>query len=174
MNSRSINVRLNTPPVNNIRGRVAFAVTVLAVFVAPMEAAVFSFTNEAAYDVAVGAELFFIDFDGLPVGTSDGNFLGQVDFGSPESATPTDVLFNSDAMTDGGSTIAANFVGPIDGTFATPVNAFGLVFSSSGTPQTVEIYDASDGLIGSVASNPGGFFWHPFRRFHFEFHHPQW
>ena len=122
------------------------------------QAAVVGYTSEAAYDAAVGAELYLIDFNGLPIGPGSGAFAGQVDFGSPEASDPSQVIFNSDAMTDAGSTTADNRVGPIDGVFAAPVFAFSMVFSSSGNAQTIFAYDASSSLLGSVVTNPGGFF----------------
>ena len=131
---------------------------VLVAMTTSAQAVVLSFTDESAYNAAVGSQLFFIDFNGLPGGVSAGNFVGQVDFGSPEAEDPTQVLYGSDALTDAGSTIATNYVGPVDGLFATPVSAFGLVFLSSGNPQTLELYDAGTSLVGTAVSNPGGFF----------------
>lgn len=135
----------------------AAAVALLALSAMPAEAVILTYTIEANYTAAVGAQLFFIDFNSQPVGSGNGNFAGQVDFGSPESSTPGDVFFNSGAMTDMGSTIAPNGVGPVDGIFASPVYAFGMDFSS-GIPQTVELYDGSNTLLGAAAVNSTGFF----------------
>jgi len=139
------------------------ALAVAAGIAAPPDdaaASVVGFASQAAYDAAVGAQAFEIDFDGLGVTLSSGVFLGKVDFGSPEAPDPTQVFFGSDAMTDGGSTIASNFVGPIDGVFllVQPIRAFRLTFSSSGNPQVVELYRSDATLIGSAISPPNGFF----------------
>ena len=69
------------------------------------------------------------------------------------------VFYGSDAMTDAGSMVAGNFVGPIDGVFlAGPIRAFRLTFSSSGNPQVVELYRADATVIGSAISPANGFF----------------
>lgn len=139
--------------------RILFAAVLASVAAVPAEAVILSFTSELTYNAAVGAELFFIDFDSQPQGTfTDGIFAGMVDFGSPEASNPAQVWMNSLAMSDAGSTVASNSVGPIDGIFASPVFAFGLEFSSSGSPQTLELYDGSSALIGTAVSNAGGFF----------------
>ncbi len=143
--------------IADVNGDTASATLTISVADSPLPL-ITVFSDEVAYAAAVGAQLFFIDFNGLPVGLAEGNFAGQVDFGSPESLNPSQVLFNSDAFTDTGSTTALNGVGPIDGTFATPVQAFGLLFSSSGNPQTIELYTSGESLIDTVTSNPGGFF----------------
>ena len=128
-------------------------------FANPTAAVVISYNDAAGYAAAVGTELFALNFDSEPQGAaSSGNFVGLVDFGSPESITPDEVFFNSLAMTDMGSTVAANFVGPINGVFANTVKAFSLAFSSSGNAQTIDLFDVGNVLFASAVSNPGGFF----------------
>ena len=124
-------------------------------------AATTTYTDETAFLAASGAELFHIDFNGItPATTGNGVFAGQVDFGSPEASDPDLVFFNSGAMTDNGSTIASNNVGPVDGDFLTgdSVYGFSMLFSSSGSPQTVSIFELGGGLIDSVLTPAGGFF----------------
>ena len=122
--------------------------------------AITTYNNEAAFLGDAGSQIFAIDFDGLPVGTGNGVFGGQVDFDSPEATNPGSVFCNSGAMTDAGSTVALNGVGPIDGDFLTAetVHAFSLVFSSSGSPQTISIFDLGGSMLDAVVTPPGGFF----------------
>ena len=139
--------------------RIALIALATALYATPSQAVILTYTIEANYNAAVGAQLFFIDFNSQPQGASgNGIFAGMVDFGSPESSTPGDVLFNSFAMTDMGSTVASNFVGPVGGVFDSPVFAFGMEFSSSTSSQTVELYDGSNALMGAFVTNPSGFF----------------
>lgn len=139
--------------------RLALTSLALVLLATPSQAVITTYFIEANYNAAVGAQLFFIDFNSQTQAASgNGVFAGMVDFGSPESSTPGDVWFNSFAMSDMGSTTASNGVGPVDGVFDNPVRAFGMEFSSSGTPQTVEVYDGSNTLMGAFATNPGGFF----------------
>jgi len=140
-----------------------FLVVVLAFCItATTEAAVTVFNNEADYDAATGSQIFLINFDGNPSGgtlAAGNSFSAAVTFGSPEASDPTQVWWNSDAISDAGSTTAPNGVGPMDGIFTDPVYAFALVFLSSGENETVYLYDESDALIGAVvAPNPTGFF----------------
>jgi hypothetical protein len=124
------------------------------------QAAVTVYSNQVDYDAAVGTELFFIDFNGSSGMLADGDsFSSEVTFGSPEATDPTKVLWNSDAITDAGSTSAPNAVGPIDGVFAAPVAAFALVFSSSGEKEEISLFAEDTGLIDTVtAPNASGFF----------------
>ena len=121
-----------------------------------------TYTDQTSFLNDAGSELFVIDFNGItnPL-VSNGVFPGQVDFGSPEASIPDNVLFNSNAMTDTGSTTASNQVGPIDGDFLTAaaVNAFSLDFSSSGNPQSISIFDLGGSLLDENLLTPaGGFF----------------
>jgi hypothetical protein len=124
--------------------------------------AVTVFPDSSSYSAAVGSEIFLIDFNPSPPGGAlvDGSTLSiHATFGSPEATDPTKVLWNSDAITDAGSTVALNFVGPLSVDFASPVFAFSLVFSSAGTAETVELYGVGNALIDSVlAPNASGFF----------------
>lgn len=124
--------------------------------------AVAIFADAPSYSAAVGSELFLIDFNPSPPGGGvvDGNTLSPyATFGSPEAADPTKVVWSSDAITDAGSTVALNSVGPISIDFGTPVFAFSLDFSSAAMAHTVELYDVGGILIGSaLAPNASGFF----------------
>ena len=119
-----------------------------------------TYTDETSFLNDVGSEIFAINFDGLPIGQSSGVFAGAVDFGSPEASNPANVLFNSNAMSDAGSTSAANGVGPVDGEFLTAetVYAFSLSFASSGQPQTIDLFDLGGTPLDSVTTPAGGFF----------------
>ncbi len=119
-----------------------------------------TYTDESIFLGDVGSQIFAIDFNGLPIGQGNGLFPGQVDFGSPEALNPDNVLFNSGAMSDAGSTSASNNVGPVDGSFLTAetVYAFSLVFASSGQPQTISLFDLGGTPLDSVTTPSGGFF----------------
>ncbi len=117
------------------------------------------YTNETDYLTAAGSELFFINFDGLTPGQVNGSSIdANVAFTSPEAGDPALVLVSGDTLSDAGSATAPNGVGPVAMDFIGSVYAFSLKFSSSDAAQTVELYDAGDGLIDSVTSSPGGFF----------------
>ncbi|TKJ35321.1 MAG: hypothetical protein CEE38_15970 [Planctomycetes bacterium B3_Pla] len=138
-------------------------VVVAALIMTPeTHGAVTAFDTEADYNAATGPQIFLINFDGNPPGGTlalGSSFSAAVTFGSPEASDPTQVVWNSNAITDAGSTTAPNFVGPMDGIFTDPVYAFALLFSSAGEAQTVSLYDEGAALIDTViASNPSGFF----------------
>jgi hypothetical protein len=139
---------------------VAVLVCGLAALCAPGYASVTVFSTQTAYDAATGPEIFFLDFNGNPIGGAlvAGNiFSPAVSFGSPEAADPTQVLWNSSAISDAGST-SAN-VGPMSGLFTNPISAFAFEFSSASSAETVSLYDAGDNLLAAVvAPNPSGFF----------------
>ncbi len=149
-----------------LRSEVGYSMLWLMMFVLVVvcagstQAAVIAFSNQVDYDAAVGNELFFLDFDGSAGTLVDGNsFSPDVTFGSPEATDPTQVVWSSDAITDAGSTSASNWVGPIDGMFATPVAAFALVFSSAGENEEISLFAEDTSLIGTVTTlNPNGFF----------------
>lgn len=125
------------------------------------QAAVTVFGTEADYDAATGPQIFLIDFDGSTGSTLvDGDsFSSDVTFGSPEASDPNKVRWSSDAITDAGSTIAGNNVGPMDGVFTEPVYAFALEFLSAGYAESVSVYDVNGVLLGTVtAPNASGFF----------------
>jgi hypothetical protein len=124
------------------------------------EAALTVFSTESAYNAATGPQIFVINFDASTGALVNGNsFSPAVVFGSPEASEPTKVLWNSDAISDAGSTSAGNGVGPMNGVFTDPVYAFALEFSSAGNAETVSLYDQSNALLGSVtAPNAWGFF----------------
>lgn len=120
------------------------------------------FNNSGDYDEACQEDAFSINFDGNPPGgaaVAGGTFSPHVAFSSPEAADPTQVWWNSNAITDMGSTTASNGVGPLGGVFTQAVSGFSLVFSSAGEKPTVELYDGGGALIGVVlAPSASGFF----------------
>jgi hypothetical protein len=118
------------------------------------------FGDASSFEAACAHVLFSIDFDGSPGTVVDGDsFHPGVTFSSPEAPDPSQVVWSSDAITDAGSTTAANFVGPMAGEFASPVRGFSLTFLSASEQQTVELYDEDGDLIDSVvAPNASGFF----------------
>lgn len=132
----------------------------LAALCTPGYAGVTTFLTQAAYNAATGPEVLFVDFDGNPAGgafVAGNTFSPAVAFGSPEAADPTLVLWNSDAITDAGST--AMDVGPLSGWFADPVFAFAFELLSASSAETISLYDSGDNLLGTViAPNPAGFF----------------
>ena len=141
--------------------RLLITTTALFFFANSHSANVTVFDNPAGYSAAVGGELFIIDFDSSPNGPVDGSTVSpHAIFGSPEAGTPTNVLWNSNALTDAGSTIALNNVGPLSIDFTDPsIFNFSLDFSSASSQETVELYDSADTLLASVlAPNPNGFF----------------
>ena len=80
------------------------------------------FENQADYDAATGPQVFLINFSGSTgLLVSGDSFSPAVNFGSPEASDPSQVLWSSDAITDAGSDIALNNVGPVDGVFTDPV-----------------------------------------------------
>lgn len=133
----------------------------MLITVGETKAALTVFSTQASYDAATGAQIFLINFNGSPPGGmyAPGNsFSSAVSFGSPEASVPTNVWWDSDAITDAGSTIASNNIGPMDGAFTNPVFAFALEFSSI-LFETVSLYDETSTLLGAVtATNPSGFF----------------
>ena len=119
------------------------------------------FDNAFNYNAAVGSELFRIDFNASPGAIVDGSTISpHAIFGSPEASDPATVLWNSNALTDAGSTVAPNSVGPVSIDFTDPsIFNFSLIFSSAGLQETIELYDNTDTLLASVLSpNANGFF----------------
>jgi len=117
--------------------------------------------DAASYSAATGSTLFLIDFNGSPNTYVAGNSISaDATFGSPEASDPTLVNWSSDALADAGSTLVSNFVGPLSIDFTDPsIFAFSLDFLSSGSLETIELYDSSNTMFSSVvALNPGGFF----------------
>lgn len=119
------------------------------------------YDNAFSYNAAVGSELFRIDFNDSPDKIVDGSTISpHAIFGSPEASDPATVLWSSNALTDAGSTVASNFVGPLSIDFTDPsIFNFSLTFSSAGVQETIELYDDTDTLLASVLSpNVNGFF----------------
>jgi hypothetical protein len=134
-------------------------------------AALTVFSTQASYDAATGAQLFLINFNGSPFGgiyALGNSFSSAVTFGSPEATNPTEVWWNSNAISDAGGTVTPinvgpssgpTTVGPMNGVFTNPVFAFALEFSSASEAETVSLYDEIDTHLGDVtAPNPSGFF----------------
>jgi hypothetical protein len=133
----------------------------------PDVAEVMVFFDEAEYTDAAGEAFVFLDFDPGPTEPAfvdGGSFSPEILFSSPEAFDPSKVLYlggdGDGIITDAGSTTAANGVGPIAGTFTTPVAAFGFeLLSIEGTPSTLHLFDSEDGWIDSIPGPPGsGFF----------------
>jgi hypothetical protein len=119
------------------------------------------FDNASNYNAAVGGELFRIDFNGSPDAIVDGSTISpHAIFGSPEASNPASVLWSSNALTDAGSTIASNSVGPLSIDFSDPaIFNFSLTFSSAGIQETIELYDDANTLFANIVSpGPNGFF----------------
>ncbi len=119
------------------------------------------YDNAFNYNAAVGSELFRVDFNDSPDKIVDGSTISpHAIFGSPEASDPATVLWSSNALTDAGSTVASNFVGPLSIDFTDPsIFNFSLTFSSAGVQETIELYDDTDTLLASVSSpNVNGFF----------------
>ena len=128
---------------------------------ASANAIVMVYDNDIDYTSAVGTELFLIDFNSSPGTWVDGSTIdSNAVFSSPEASNPNQVVWNSDAITDAGSTTADNNVGPIAIDFINSgIFGFSFISSSSGEFQTIELFDNSDLLIASVLSpSNSGFF----------------
>ena len=119
------------------------------------------YDNAFNYNAAVGSELFCIDFNASPDAFVDGGTISpHAIFGSPEASDPATVTWSSNALTDAGSTVASNSVGPLSIDFTDPsIFNFSLTFSSAGEQETIELYDNTNTLFASVLStNANGFF----------------
>lgn len=123
----------------------------------PSLAAETVYSDETSYEAAVGApDDFCLDFNGSTGALVDGgSFSTDVSFGSPEASDPTLVNWNSDAISDAGSTTDAFGVGPLSGTFAGTAQAFHFTLSSASNAPSIELYDSGDVLFATVAA-PGG------------------
>jgi hypothetical protein len=140
---------------------ILFAISTIAITGNVHSANVTVYDNSIAYSAAAGSEVFLIDFNGSAGTTVDGSTISaDATFGSPEAANPNLVLWNSDALSDAGSTLVSTSVGPLSIDFTDPLTfAFSLDFSSAGEQETLELYDSSSTLITSVlAPNASGFF----------------
>lgn len=140
---------------------------------APAQAAVTLYTDEAAYLAAVGATRTYIDFAGSPaVIVSGASFSPDVTFGScTDSSLPgtcgTQVLHNSDGITDLGGSAAPNGVASLAWRFnlgdvqafafnyvSGAIDAVGLVAADL----SIDLIDttSASGFIGLV--NDGNFY----------------
>lgn len=145
----------------------AVAATAAAV---PAQAAVTLYTDEASYLAAVGATRTYIDFAGSPGATVSGaSFSPDVTFGScPDNTAPsscgTQVLHNSDGITDLGGSAAPNGVASLAWRFnLADVQAFGFHYVSGGiasvalvaTDLSLDLIDTSlaSGFIGLVSDS---------------------
>lgn len=136
----------------------------------PARAAVVVYTNEAAYLAAVGATRTYIDFTGSPGAVVSGaGFSPAVAFGScTDAAAPgtcgTNVLHNSNAITDLGGSAAPNGVASLGWRFNEPdvfafafryisgeVDAVNLVEAGTLATQLIDT-TAANGFIGLVSS----------------------
>lgn len=134
----------------------AFALSCLFEMAQPACSEVVSFTNLAAYQAVAPPQLFLLDFNGN-VGATDGKgFHPLIDFDSPEATNPDLVRNIASILTDTGSTLTTNSVGPVGGRLGIPVT--GIAFDLSlveGTAQTVRLFDEAGSLVGQ-ATTPGG------------------
>lgn len=136
----------------------------------PAQAAVTLYTTEASYLAAVGATRTYIDFAGSPGATvSGGSFSPDVTFGSCTDNTQpgtcgTQVLHNSDAITDLGGSAAPNGVASLAWRFNLPdVQAFAFHYVSGGIASValvdialnLDLIDTSSatGFIGLVSDS---------------------
>ena len=118
------------------------------------------FDNSMDYSAATGQEIFLIDFNNSPGGSVDGGTISvNANFGSPEANNPNLVIWNSNALSDSGSTLVSTGVGPIIIDFTDPsIRAFSLDFLSAREQETIELYDSSGALFSTVlAPNASGF-----------------
>lgn len=127
------------------------------------QAAVTLYTSEAAYLAAVGATRTYVDFAGSPGATvSGGSFTPDVTFGScTDSAVPgtcgTQVLHNSDAITDLGGSASPNGVASVAWRFnLTDVFAFAFHYVS-GQIDEVTLVDVGLGMASVDTSSATGF-----------------
>jgi hypothetical protein len=144
--------------------------TLAAAALLPAQAAVTLYTSEASYLAAVGATRTYIDFAGSPGATVSGaSFSPDVTFGSctdntVPSSCGTQVLHNSDAITDLGGSAAANGVASLAWRFNLgDVQAFAFHYVSGGidsvalvaTDLSLDVIDttAASGFIGLVSDS---------------------
>lgn len=133
--------------------------------VAQTQAAVTLYTSEPTYLAAVGATTTYVDFLGTPATTvSGGSFTSAVTFGSCPTGLAscgTEVLHNSNAITDLGGSPAPNGVAAVGGSFTVAVSAFAFHYVSGGIasmnfggePSTLSTSSAT-GFIGVVSDTP--------------------
>jgi hypothetical protein len=139
-----------------------FATLALATAALHTQAAVVVYTSEAAYQAAVGATRTYIDFAGSPGAVvSGGSFSPDVTFGScTDSGAPgscgTQVLHNSNAITDLGGSGAPNGVASLAWRFDLP-DVFAFAFHYiSGQIDAINLVGAGDlatTLIDTTAAN---------------------
>ncbi|MBI5721313.1 MAG: hypothetical protein HZC37_26885 [Burkholderiales bacterium] len=137
---------------------------------APSQAAVTVFFDETAYLAAVGSTRTYIDFAGSPAAVvGGGSFSPDVTFGSCTDSSAaatcgTQVLHNSNAITDLGGSSAPNGVASVAWRFNLPdVYAFGLHYISGeidginlvATDNSLSLIDtsAATGFIGLVSDS---------------------
>lgn len=136
--------------------KTALALALLAV-AAHAQSAVTLYTSESAYLAAVGATTTYVDFAGSPALTVGGNsFTPAVTFGSCAfglASCGTQVLHNSDGITDLGGSAAPNGVAALGGVFTSPVTAFAFRFVSGG----VASLDFGGGAASLDTSAASGF-----------------
>lgn len=127
----------------------------------PAQAAVTLYTTESSYLAAVGATRTYIDFAGSPGAVVSGaSFSSDVTFGScTDNTSPgtcgTNVLHNSDGITDLGGSAAANGVASIAWRFNLPdVNAFAFHYVSGAIDAVALVAaDLSVDVIGTVSAS---------------------
>ena len=136
--------------------KVLFALIASAAALGTAEAAETVYSDLESYSAAAGADDFCLDFNGSTGALVSGDsFSSSVTFTSPEASDPTQVNWNSDAISDAGSTTDSLGVGPLGGTFAGTAQAFHFTLSSSSNAPSIELYDEADALFATVNA-PGG------------------
>ena len=111
------------------------------------------FNNEAAYDAATAGNTTFLNFDGLPVGNSNGDF-GTVDFNTIGAVNPDNIVQNSNAITDAGDPSTPFNVGVLQGVFSAPIFAMAMEISS-GSIEGLDLFDSGGTSIGGISG--GGY-----------------
>jgi hypothetical protein len=81
---------------------------------------------------------------------SGASFDPAVAFTSPESATPALVLWSSDAITDTGSTIAPNAVGPVGAVLTAPAAALSFRYASGSLGEVI-LYGTDGAAFATLA-----------------------
>lgn len=123
-------------------------------------ATVMTYGDESSYISSVGGEIFFNDFSGGPGGYTNGSLIDPTNalFSSPDASDPSLVNWQT-YIGDAGST-TGNGVGSLQIDFiSTVIYGFSFVSLSSGEQQTIELYDDSATMLGSVLSpSNSGFF----------------
>lgn len=142
----------------NVTPLLAATATVLLCSALPAHAAFTLYTDEAAYLAAAGVTTEFIDFAGSPGAVESGDsFSAAVTFASCPAGLAscvTQVLHNSEAITDLGGSASPNGVAALGAFFTAPVQAFAFHYISGGVA-SLDLFGALGGTLDTSAA--GGF-----------------